>query len=81
MTESPGRPRIVVGAPEARAIDRATALETLHCVDRYLASRTGKIKRLQPPLTGFRLRCGDQRVFFDLKNSTAIEITAVRHCK
>ena len=45
MTESPRRPRIaVVWAPEARAdlraIDRATALEILHCVDRYLANRT-----------------------------------------
>jgi hypothetical protein len=50
MTESPRRPRIaVVWAPEARAdlraIDRATALEILHCVDRYLANRTGEVKR------------------------------------
>jgi mRNA-degrading endonuclease RelE of RelBE toxin-antitoxin system len=26
-----------------------------------------------------RLRCGDYRVFFDLKTDGAIEITAVRH--
>ena len=86
MTESPRRPRIaVVWAPEARAdlraIDRATALEILHCVDRYLANRTGEVKKLKPPLTGFRLRCGDYRVFFDLKNSTTIDITTVRHRK
>ncbi|HMD86456.1 MAG TPA: type II toxin-antitoxin system RelE/ParE family toxin [Terriglobia bacterium] len=84
MTESPRRPRIaVVWAPEARAdlraIDRATALEILHCVDRCLANRTGEVKKLKPPLTGFRLRCGDYRVSFDLNNSTAIDITAVRH--
>jgi mRNA-degrading endonuclease RelE of RelBE toxin-antitoxin system len=50
-------------------------------VDRYLANRTGEVKQLKPPLTGFCLRCGDYRVFFDLKNSTAINITAVRHRK
>jgi mRNA-degrading endonuclease RelE of RelBE toxin-antitoxin system len=82
MTESPRRPRIaVVWAPETRADLHATALEILHCVDRYLANRTGEVKKLKPPLTGFRLRCGDYRIFFDLKNSTAIDITAVRHRK
>ena len=86
MTEGTRRARIaVVWSPEARAdlhaIDRATALEILHCVDRYLANRTGEVKKLKPPLTGFRLRCGDYRVFFDLKNSTVIDITAVRHRK
>ena len=86
MTELPRRPRIaVVWSPEARAdlraVDRTTALEILHCVDRYLANRTGEVKKLRSPLTGFRLRCGDYRVFFDLKNSTAIDITAVRHRK
>jgi mRNA-degrading endonuclease RelE of RelBE toxin-antitoxin system len=86
MTEPPTPQRIaVVWSPEARAdlraIDRETALEILHCVDRYLARRTGEVKKLKPPLTGFRLRCGDYRVFFDLKNPTAIDITAVRHRK
>lgn len=84
MTQSPATPRIgVIWSPEARAdlraIDRATALEILHGVDRYLANRSGEVKKLKPPLTGFRLRCGDYRVFFDLKNPTAIDITAVRH--
>ena len=86
MTESTRLQRItVVWSPEARAdlraVDRTTALEILHCVDRYLANRAGEVKKLKPPLTGFRLRCGEYRVFFDLKNSTAIDITAVRHRK
>jgi hypothetical protein len=34
------------------------------CNDRYLTSRTCDVKKLNPALTGFRLRCGDHRVFF-----------------
>ena len=72
-------------SPEARVdlrvIDREPALQILYCVDRYLASRTRDVKKLKPPLTGFRLRCGNYRVFFDLKNDDAIEVTAVRHRK
>ena len=84
MTEPPRPLRIaVVWSPGARAdlrvIDRTTALEILHCVDRYLANRTGDVKKLKSPFTGFRLRCGDYRVFFDLKNPAAINITSVRH--
>jgi len=46
MTEPPAPQRIgVVWSPEARAelraIDRETAMQILHCVDRYLANRTG----------------------------------------
>lgn len=64
MSEDPGPERIVViWSPEARAdlrtIDRETALQILYCIDRYLGSRTGDVKKLKPPLTGFRLRCGD----------------------
>ena len=86
MTEPPAPERIAVRwSPEARAdlrvIDRESALQILHCVDRYLTSRTGDIRKLKPPLTGFRLRCGDYRVFFDLKQQDIIEITAVRHRK
>ena len=73
----------VLWSPEARvdlrAIDRGIALQILHCVDRYLASRAGDVKKLQPPFGGFRLRCGDYRVFFDLKGDNAIEVTAVRN--
>jgi len=73
----------VIWSPEARAdvraIDREAALQILHCVGRYLANRNGDVKKLKPPLTGFRLRCGDYRVFFDPKDENTIEITAVRN--
>ena len=73
----------MIWSPEARAdlraIDRETALQILHCVDRHLANRTGDVKKLKPPLAGFRLRCGDYRVFFDRKGDNGIEITAVRN--
>jgi mRNA-degrading endonuclease RelE of RelBE toxin-antitoxin system len=83
VTEQPEQPapeRIAAHwSPEARAdlrsIDREPAMQILYCVDRYLASRTGDVKKLKPPLTSFRLRCGDYRVFFDLKTDGAIEIT------
>jgi hypothetical protein len=56
----------VIWSPEARAdlraIDRETAMQILHCIDRYLASRTGDVKKLKPPLAGFRLRRGAVRV-------------------
>jgi mRNA-degrading endonuclease RelE of RelBE toxin-antitoxin system len=44
-----------------------------------LAFRAGDVKKLKSPLTGFRLRCGDYRVFFDLRDENTIQITAVRH--
>jgi mRNA-degrading endonuclease RelE of RelBE toxin-antitoxin system len=67
------------GRVDLRAIERETALQILHCIDRYLASRTGDVKKLKPPRTGFRLRCGDYRVFFDLKGENTIEITGVKN--
>jgi mRNA-degrading endonuclease RelE of RelBE toxin-antitoxin system len=74
---------LVVWSPEARAdvraIERETAMQVLYCINRYLASRTGDVQKLKPPLTGFRLRCGDYRVFFDLKDESTIEITGVRN--
>lgn len=84
MSEEPAPERTaVVWSPEARAdlraIDRDTAMQILHCIDRYLANRAGDVKKLKPPLTGFRLRCGDYRVFFDLKDENTIEITGVRN--
>ena len=86
MSEEAAPERIaVLWSPEARAdlraIDRETAMQILHCIDRYLASRTGDVKKLKPPLTGFRLRCGDHRVFFDFKDDNTIEITGVRNRK
>jgi mRNA-degrading endonuclease RelE of RelBE toxin-antitoxin system len=73
----------VIWSPEARtdlrAIERETAMQILYGIDRYLASRTGDVKKLKQPRTGFRLRCGDYRVFFDLKGENTIELTGVRH--
>lgn len=85
MTEQPAPERMaILWSPQARtdlrAIDREAAMQILYCLDRYLASRTADVKKLKPPFIGFRLRCGDYRVFFDLKGDT-IEITAVRHRK
>jgi mRNA-degrading endonuclease RelE of RelBE toxin-antitoxin system len=73
----------VIWSPETRAdlraIDREPAMQILYCIDRYLTNRIGDVKKLKPPLPGFRLRCGDYRVFFDLKNENTIEITGVRN--
>jgi mRNA-degrading endonuclease RelE of RelBE toxin-antitoxin system len=73
----------VIWASEARAdlraIDRETAMQILRCVDRYLTSRDGDVKKLKPPMKGYRLRCGDHRIFFDSKAENSIEITPVRH--
>ena len=84
MSGDPATPRIgIIWSQEARAdlraIDRDTALDILHCGDRYLSTRTGDVKRLKHPQTGFRLRCGDYRIFFDLKDENTIEATTVRH--
>lgn len=86
MTEPPAPDRLaVLWSPDARsdlrAIDRETAMRILACLDRYLANRTADVKKLKPPFAGFRLRCGDYRVFFDLKDGNAIEIIGVRHRK
>ncbi len=83
MTEPPATERIAViwsteGRADLRAIDRETAMQILHCVDRYLANRTGDVKEaqtLKPPFTGFRLR----RVFFDQRDENTINVTAVRN--
>jgi mRNA-degrading endonuclease RelE of RelBE toxin-antitoxin system len=73
----------VVFSADARAdirrISRETAMGVLDCMDRYLSSRAGDVKKLKPPLTGFRLRCGDYRIFFDHVDENAISVTAVRH--
>jgi mRNA-degrading endonuclease RelE of RelBE toxin-antitoxin system len=84
MTDQPARVRMaVLWSPEARsdlrAIDRDEAIRILNCLDRYLATRTADVKKLKPPLTGFRLRCGDYRLFFDQRDENTIAITAVRN--
>ncbi len=73
----------ILWSPEARAdlraIDRQTALEILHCIGRYLNTRNGDVKKLKPPQIGFRLRCGDHRIFFEQQGEHAIAVTGVRH--
>ena len=86
MTEAPSEDRLSVrwshqARNELRAIDRETALQILHCLNRYLTSRSGDVKRLKPPLDSYRLRCADYRVFFDFKDPDTIEVLAVQHRK
>ncbi len=64
---------------DLRAIDRATALQILYCLTRYLKTRTGNVKQLKPPRTDFRLRCGDYRLFFDELSENAILITSIKN--
>jgi mRNA-degrading endonuclease RelE of RelBE toxin-antitoxin system len=76
MTEPPAPQRVgVLWSPEARAdlraIDRDQALQILYCLSRYLTNRIGDVKKLKPPLTDVRLRCGDYRVFFDRQDSNS----------
>ena len=66
---------------DLRAIERETAMQILYCIDRYLASRADDVKKLKPPLTGFRLRCGYYRVFFDFKEENIMEVTGVKDRK
>lgn len=84
MSGEPASPRMDIiwsfdARGDLRAIDRESALQILHCLGRYLTTRSGDVKKLKPPYTGFRLRCGDYRVFFELRNEHTIEATAVRH--
>jgi mRNA-degrading endonuclease RelE of RelBE toxin-antitoxin system len=73
----------IVWSPEARAnlraIDRQTAIDILHCIDRYLGTRNGDVKKLKAPHVGFRLRCGDYRIFFEHPSENAIWITGVKN--
>jgi mRNA-degrading endonuclease RelE of RelBE toxin-antitoxin system len=59
------------------ALDKGIARRVKQGVERFAETGTGDVKRLEPPLTGFRLRCGDYRVFFDLKDESTVEITGV----
>ena len=81
--ENPPKRIAVIWSPQARtdlrAIDRETARQILYCLDRYLLNRDGDVKKLKPPRTDFRLRCGDYRLFFDPHAENTIHITGVRH--
>jgi mRNA-degrading endonuclease RelE of RelBE toxin-antitoxin system len=39
------------------------------------------VKKLKPPLSGFGLRCGGFRIFFDYKSEYLIEATRVKNRK
>ena len=83
-SDKPKRIRVtwtLQGQADLRAIDRETALGILHCLDRYLGTREGDVKKLKPPRTDFRLRCGDYRLFFDLVGAHSLRITGVLHCR
>lgn len=54
-------------------------MQILYCLDRYLASRSGDVKKLKPARADFRLRCGDYRLFFEPSGDNAIHITGVRN--
>lgn len=73
----------VVWSPEARAdlraIEREIAIQILHCIDRHMSTRAGDVRKLRPPRTDFRLRCGDYSVFFDFREENTIEISGVRN--
>ena len=64
--ESGTAPLDVIWSSEARAdirpIDRDSAMQIFYCLDRYLAARSGGVKKLKPPRTDFRLRCVDYRL-------------------
>lgn len=82
MSEETAPERIaVIWSPEARAdvraIEQTIALRILYCIDDFISRRVGNVKKLKPPRTGFRLRCGDHRVFFDYTDPSVIAITAV----
>ena len=83
MTEAPTGRLAIVWSVDARSdlrrIDRGVALEILHCVDRFLTTRNGDVKKLKPPQSGYRLRCGDYRVFFEYAKESSLEVLAVRH--
>ncbi len=87
MSEENLRRLSIRWSEEARAdhrqIDRMIALDILHCTDRYLTTRSGDVKKLKPPQTGFRLRCGDYRLFFEEKakylSKLLASATAAKH--
>jgi mRNA-degrading endonuclease RelE of RelBE toxin-antitoxin system len=70
MSEATAPERIAIewspeARPDLRAIERRIAMQILHCLDDYITRRVGDVKKLKPPRTDYRLRCGDYRVFFD----------------
>ena len=88
MIEAFGRVNVVCGlavmvvptaGPSGSAWLVKPSLFQTYCSLPNVTIRTGDVKKLKPPLTGFRLRCGDYRVFFDPKDENTIEITGVKN--
>ncbi len=52
-------------------------MQILLCLDRYLSTRNGDVKRLKPTRSGFRLRCGAHRLFFDFADDKTLNITRI----
>lgn len=66
----------IIWPKDARADLRR--IDILHCMDRYLSTRHGDVKKLKPPQSGFRLRCGDYRLFFEYSDEDTLEVIGVR---
>jgi mRNA-degrading endonuclease RelE of RelBE toxin-antitoxin system len=82
VSEAPKRLSIIwsqEAKADLRAIDRQTALDILHCVARYLETRNGDVKKLKPPRTDYRLRCGEYRIFFDPSDERSILVSHVKN--
>ena len=80
MSEEQAPARLsIVWSDEARPICAASTVSRPRHLPRRPLHRNGDVKKLKPPQTGFRLRCGDYRLFFEFRNETAIEVIGVRH--
>jgi mRNA interferase RelE/StbE len=60
-------------------LDRRVAQRVLKALRRYAQTGAGDVRRLKPPLSGFRLRVGDWRLRFEFDDRGAIRILGVRH--
>lgn len=80
--EKPPERIAVIWSPQARecvrTIEPETALQVVYCIDRYLGEPRQRREEAEAALFGFRLRCGDYRVFFDFQDEDNIEITGLR---
>lgn len=83
---SPDKPKrlgliwTVKAQADVRAIDQEMAMGILKCLDRYLKNpEEGNVKKMKPPRTDLRLRCGDYRLFFDFISADTIRVNTVRN--
>lgn len=65
---------------EARALDRQVRERLVEAIDRMAEAEHGDITSLKKPLSGYRLRVGDWRVFFEWgEEPHIILITHIEH--